>query len=87
MDPDKLIICTEEDFQNHRNALDVVNFEKLEDLADDDHLVIPTGKNFWESLGLVGSMGKSLMIGNARPSEEEEMDVCTIIVPSAIGFL
>jgi hypothetical protein len=54
MDPDKLIICTEEDFQNHRNALDIVNFEKLEDLVDDDHLVIPTGKNFWESLGMVG---------------------------------
>ena len=53
MDADKLVICTEEDFVEHRNALDLVNFEKLEELIDDDHLVIPTGKPFWESLNLV----------------------------------
>jgi hypothetical protein len=53
MDPDKLVVCTEDDFVEHRNALDVVNFEKLDALVDDDHLVIPTGKSFWESLNLV----------------------------------
>lgn len=53
MDADKLVICTEEDFVEHRNALDLVNFEKLEDLLDDDHLVIPKGKPFWDSLNLV----------------------------------
>jgi len=53
MDADKLIVCMEEDFHEHRNALDVVNFERLSDLADDDHLVIPTGKKFWDSLGTV----------------------------------
>ena len=53
MDGEKLVICTEEDFVEHRNALDVINFERLDDLCDDDHLVIPTGKSFWESLNLV----------------------------------
>jgi hypothetical protein len=55
MDADKLVICTEEDFVEHRNALDVVNFERLEELVDDDHLVIPTGKMFWEALSLVSA--------------------------------
>jgi len=53
MDPDKLVVCTENDFVEHRNALDLVNFDKLDELVDDDHLVIPTGKSFWESLNLV----------------------------------
>lgn len=56
MDADKLVICTEEDFVEHRNALDVVNFDRLDELVDDDHLVIPTGKSFWESLSLVTSL-------------------------------
>ena len=53
MDADKLVICTDEDFLEHRNALDLVNFGRLDELLDDDHLVIPTGKLFWESLNLV----------------------------------
>jgi hypothetical protein len=54
MDADKLVICSEDDFVEHRNALDLVNFEKLEDLMeDDDHLVIPTGKPFWEAMNMV----------------------------------
>lgn len=53
MDADKLVICSEEDFDQHRNALDLVNFDKLDDLMDDDHLVIPTGKPFWEAMNLV----------------------------------
>ena len=53
MDSDKLVICTDEDFLEHQNALDLVNFERLDELLDDDHLVIPTGKSFWESLTMV----------------------------------
>ena len=54
MDADKLVICSEEDFVEHRNALDLVNFDKLDDLMeDDDHLVIPTGKPFWEAMNMV----------------------------------
>ena len=53
MDPDKIVICTEEDFVEHKDALDLVNFDKLDLLLDDDHLVIPTGKSFWESLNFV----------------------------------
>lgn len=53
MDADKLVICTEEDFVEHRDALDLVNFQRLDELLDDDHLVIPRGKGFWESLNMV----------------------------------
>jgi hypothetical protein len=60
MDADKLVICTEDDFVEHRNALDVVNFERLDELVDDDHLVIPTGKSFWESLSMVMSLLSSV---------------------------
>ena len=80
MDADKLVICTEEDFVEHRNALDLVNFEKLEELIDDDHLVIPTGKPFWESLNLVLCIPQGVLtgiIGHDRASTKEKMDVCT----------
>jgi hypothetical protein len=53
MDEDKLVICTEEDFEHHRNALDVVNFDRLEELVDDDHLIIRIGKSFWDALNEV----------------------------------
>jgi hypothetical protein len=64
MDADKLVICTEEDFVEHRNALDVVNFERLEELVDDDHLVIPTGKSFWEALNLVRVRFVKMLMGS-----------------------
>ena len=80
MDADKLVICTEEDFVEHRNALDVVNFERLDELVDDDHLVIPTGKSFWESLNLVRASVCYIangLTGNAGSGQEEKMVVCS----------
>lgn len=63
MDADKLVICSEDDFVEHRNALDLVNFEKLEDLMeDDDHLVIPTGKPFWEAMNMVYTTRRLLFV-------------------------
>ena len=90
MDADKLVICTEEDFVEHRNALDLVNFERLEELIDEDHLVIPTGKPFWESLNLVLCIPRRVLteiIGHDGTGTKEKMDVCPRITPSAISVV
>ena len=90
MDADKLVICSEEDFVEHRNALDLVNFERLEELIDDDHLVIPTGKPFWESLSLVyysNEIELTGFIGHGRASTEEKMDVCARNHASAVSVV
>jgi hypothetical protein len=90
MDVDKLVICSEDDFVEHRNALDLVNFERLEELIDDDHLVIPTGKPFWESLSLVNYSDEVELtgfIGHGRASTKEKMDVCARNHASAIGVV
>jgi hypothetical protein len=90
MDADKLVICSEEDFVEHRNALDVVNFERLEELIDDDHLVIPTGKPFWESLNLVLCILWKVLtgiIGCVRTSAKETMDVCSRLTNSTFSVV
>jgi hypothetical protein len=90
MDADKLVICTEEDFFEHRNALDLVNFDKLEELVDDDHLMIPTGKPFWESLNLVLCILRRALtriIGYDRTSTKEKMDVCSKHTTSAFSVV
>jgi hypothetical protein len=90
MDADKLVICTEEDFVRHRDALDVVNFEKLEELLDDDHLVIPTGKPFWDSLNLVLFVLRRVLtgiVGHVGTSTKEKMDVCSKLTTSAFSVV
>jgi len=90
MDPDKLVVCTEDDFVEHRNALDLVNFDKLDALVDDDHLVIPTGKSFWESLNLVNffkGIRIDWAIGDVGTSSEEKMDVCPRNLASPVSLV
>jgi len=90
MDADKLVICSEDDFVEHRDALDLVNFERLEELIDDDHLVIPTGKPFWESLSLVyysNEIELTVFTGYGRTGAEEKMDVCAWNHASAVGVV
>ena len=90
MDADKLVICTEEDFVEHRDALDVVNFERLDELVDDDHLVIPTGKSFWESLNMVMLLMEMVLTwitGHAGASAQETMDVCSRNTTSTFNFV